>query len=69
MRPCILSDVWITLTLGKHPSAKHWFMMENVAVMAAWLPTADASRDSAMKMCRIRSVSLTYNKSLLVTLT
>lgn len=40
--PCILSEVWTTLTLGKQPSDWLWLMIENVPLMIAWLPTTAA---------------------------
>lgn len=40
--PYICFDVWTTFTLGKHPRAWHCLIMENVAVMTAWLPTIAA---------------------------
>lgn len=32
----------MTLTLGKQPSDWLWFMIENVPLMIAWLPTTEA---------------------------
>lgn len=53
--PCILDDVWIIFTLGKHPKAEHCFMMEKVPVIMAWLPTTAASMAIASTGHRIRS--------------
>ena len=37
-----MSDVWTTLTLGKHPNARDCCMIENVPEIMAWLATIDA---------------------------
>lgn len=41
--PCIFDEVCTILTLGKQPKAEHCFMIENVPVIMAWLPTTAAS--------------------------
>ena len=57
-------DVCTTFTQGKHPSAWHCLMMENVAEMTAWLPTTEANVAAIEKKKQpcLKDVDKTYEE-------